>query len=146
MNIAVDMMLSLMVLLVWGYVVFLICVRLMERKTFWYTLAQTDDGFSFKYTLGVYAGRVIMIRDPLMVYPKLTVGVNGWECRFPEHYSYLDMCDHLQEFCKSIDPRTSHSKDVPIFNQVVNLKNDALISISGKIYTFDGANGQQLVV
>lgn len=142
----IDSGLTVLAWLLWAYVAFLVLVRLLERRTFKYDMAETEDGFSFKYTLGVYAGRVLMIRDSSLFAPRFTVGVNGWECRFPGHYTLRDMCDYLQEYCKSIKPGTSHCKDVPIFNQVINLKNDALISISGKIYTFDDSDSRQLVV
>lgn len=141
-----DVALTIVAWFVWVYVAFLVIVRLLERRSFKYSMAKTDTGFAFKYTLGVYAGRVTMIRDPLVTTPRFIVGVNGWECRFPDDFNLRDMCDYLQDYAQYIKPGTSHCKDVPIFNQVINLKNDALISISGKLYTFDDSDSRQLVV
>ena len=119
----------------------LFCVwsRYLELKGFKYSVVKTPTGLAFEYKLGVYGGRIDLIRDDTASEPQLSQGVRGWECRFPMSLTLKEMCGFISSAAVSLSRKGSHSKDLLIFNEVINLKNDALISMNGNIYTYDNS-------
>lgn len=134
-----DVTLNLIACVVIILAVFCVCSRYLELKGFKYTVVKTPMGLAFEYKLGIYSGHVDLIRDDTVGEPQLSQGVRGWECKFPSVYTLKDMCSFMSTAAMSLRRKGSHSKDLLIFNEVINLKNDALISINGNIYTYDNS-------
>jgi len=106
----------------------------MESKVYHYAIEQEQDGFKFSYRLGVYAGTIKLIKGATIEKPELINHVFGWECRFPPEYSTNDMIDYLSHCVPYCETCRSHSKDLMIFNEVVNKNNTSLTSIFGMIF------------
>jgi len=125
--------------LIWVVAIILMKARVMEMRQLEYTLMRSTMGLYFHYRLGIYAGKVDLLRDMNVNTPQITQGVFGWECRFPVDYSVLQMCEYIRWHVASLR-NVSHSKDMLVFNEIVNHKNDALISINGHIYSYDNSD------
>lgn len=132
--------LNLITFFLWLAVILVAFARYLEHKGLEYSVVRTPTGMYFKYRLGVFAGRIDLTRDDTVATPVMTQGVNGWECRFPGHFTLKQMCTFISLASGTIDTRRSHSKDLVIFDEIVNKKNDALISINGVIYTYDNSD------
>lgn len=130
-------MLNLLLTVVWALAGLLLVCRLRESRGFWFSLEQVPEGLIFKYQLGVYAGRVSLIRDPETKDPHLAGHVFGWECKFPVEFTNRDMLQYIAFQLPVAQKHKSHSKDLLIFNEVVNNHNDALVSINGQIFVYD---------
>jgi hypothetical protein len=133
---------DLVVTLVWLVAIVLLVVRHKELRGLLYGLTLTDDGLTFWYRLGIYAGTVTMIRDMDVKEPQLTGNVLGWRCRFPVRYTNKEMCTYIREYAPQCSDKQPHSKDLWIFNEVVNRNNNALISINCQIFAFDNSDGK----
>lgn len=132
-----EIALTTLAIVLWSLIGIGLIVRFMESRGFEYSLIHTANGMLFKYKLGVYAGCIEMKRDKNSVIPTITQGVNGWVCKFPLDYSLKEMSSYLNQQVAKTMQSNSHSKDLIIFNEVVNKKNDSLVSINGGIYLYD---------
>lgn len=136
----IDVSLNFIACVVTILAVICVCSRYLELKGFKYSVVKTPTGLAFEYKLGVYGGRIDLIRDETVVAePQLSQGVRGWECKFPTSFTLKEMCLFMSSAAVSLRRKGSHSKDLLIFNEVINLKNDALISMNGNIYTYDNS-------
>jgi len=137
-----ELIMNLITVMIWLAVVVLLVVRRKERRGLLYGLTLTDDGMTFWYRLGIYAGTVTMIRDAMVKEPQLSGNVLGWLCRFPVSYTNKEMCGYIRAYAPHCSEDTPHSKDLWIFNEVVNRNNNALISVYGQIFVFDNRDGK----
>lgn len=135
-NAMYDLFINAALVVVWGFVALLVVVKVKECRTFLYTLKLTAHGMRFKYSLGVYGGIVEVLRDPDVIEPIFQKRVNGWILRFPESFSQQDIYVHLLLNLGKIEQEGSHSKDLPIFKEVVIGGNDSLMCIGGHIYSY----------
>lgn len=140
MNTTVDIWLNVVLAVVMLIAAACVVGRVLELRGLGYKLQRTPVGLDFEYRLGIYAGRISLIRDDTVSSPQLTQGVLGWECRFPVYFTVKEMCDFIRLSSLKGIKKGSHSKDLLIFNEIVNLKNDALISLNGNVYTYDNSN------
>lgn len=140
MKTATDIMLNLFLAGVMIIASALVIARFLELRGLGYKLQRTPTGMYFEYRLGIYAGRIDLIRDDTVSSPQLTQGVRGWECRFPVYFTVKEMCDFIRLASFKDAKKGSHSKDLLIFNEIVNLKNDALVCMNGNVYTYDNSN------
>lgn len=140
MNTTIDVLLNLVMGVVMIIAAACVIARFLELKGLGYTLQRTSTGMYFEYRLGIYAGRIDLIRDDTVTAPQLTQGVRGWECRFPVYFTVKEMCDFIRLSSSKDGKKGSHSKDLLIFNEIVNLKNDALVCMNGNVYTYDNSN------
>jgi len=115
----------------------LIVVRSMESKGIRYSIEQDVNGFKFTYRLGVYGGTINLVRDITIKEPEISNHIFGWDCKFPPQYTNDEMFEYIRSYCPIGEECRSHSKDLMIFDEVVNHKNDALISILGVIFVYD---------
>jgi len=137
-----ELIMDLITVMIWLSVIVLLVVRKKERRGLLYGLTLTDDGLTFWYRLGIYAGTVTMVRDITVKEPQLSGNVVGWLCRFPVRYTNKEMCDYIRMYAPFCSDKTPHSKDLWIFNEVVNRNNNALISVYGQIFVFDNRDGK----
>lgn len=140
MNTAIDILLNLLMGFVLIVAVACVIGRFLELKGLGYTLQRTPTGMHFEYHLGIYGGHIDLIRDDTTMTPQLIQGVRGWECRFPVYFTVKEMCDFIRLSSFKNTKKGSHSKDLLIFNEIVNLKNDALVCMNGNVYTYDNSN------
>ena len=136
----VNLGLNFLTFCLWVAVALVAFARYLEHKGLEYSVVRTPTGMYFKYKLGVYAGRIELIRDDTVTSPTLTQGVSGWECRFPGYFTLKEMCSFISSASGNINKKGSHSKDLLIFDEIVNRKNDALVSINGTIYAYDNSD------
>lgn len=137
-----DPILNTLVTFVWLVALLLWVVRHMEVKGFRFEYNQIDNGLEFRYKLGVYAGTVRLVRDPDATEPHVVANVFGWEFRFPTSFTNREMLDYAHYCGPHCHKGQSHSKDLMIFNEVVNNHNDGLISINGNIYVYDKSDNR----
>lgn len=136
----IDVSLNLIACGITILALFCVVSRYLELKGFKYSVVKTPTGLVWEYKLGVYSGRIELIRDEsVTTEPQLLQGVRGWECKFPVTFTLQEMCQFISSAAVSLRRKGSHSKDLLIFNEVMNLKNDALISMNGNIYTYDNS-------
>lgn len=122
---------------IWLLIGLFVTVRFMEARAFEYSMNYTSNGLVFEYRLGVYSGRVEMVRDPNSVVPTIKQVIGGWLFKFPTDYSAKEMCLFTKRHIKKGLEAASHSKDLLIFDQVVNKHNSSLVSINGGLYCYD---------
>lgn len=137
-----DLVENILVAVIWAIVIVLLIIRHMEVMGLRFNLEQMDDGMEFSYRLGVYGGTVKLIRDLDAKEPQLTRKIFGWECRFPVKYSNIEMREYIRDYTPTDMEGHSHSKDLLIFNEIVNRKNYGLISIGGQIFVYDNRDHQ----
>lgn len=125
---------------IWLLVFLYVVIRLMESRAFEYSMRHTNVGLVFEYRLGVYSGRIEMVRDSNEVIPNIRQVMGGWKCKFPTDYSFKEMCLFVQRHITQGLEAASHSKDLLIFDEVVNKHNDALVSINGGVYLYDNSD------
>lgn len=135
-----DPILNTLTAFVWLVVILLWVVRQMEVKGLRFEFNQIDNGLEFRYKLGVYAGTVRLVRDPDATEPHVVPNVFGWEFRFPTSFSNSAMLDYANYCGPKCHKGQSHSKDLIVFNEVVNKHNDGLVSINGAIYVYDNSD------
>lgn len=135
-DIAMNALATLIVLVAVASVV----ARVMELRGLGYTLTKTPNGLHFQYNLGIYAGVIDLIRDDTVTSPQITSGVRGWDCRFPVYFTVKEMCEFIRITVRNMANKGSHSKDLLIFNEIVNCKNDALVSLNCNVYTYDNSS------
>jgi hypothetical protein len=128
------------VTIIWALVMLYLVIRFMESRAFEYSLRHTETGLVFEYRLGVYSGRITMVRDSNAVIPTIQQVMGGWKLKFPTDYSFKEMCLFAQGHIKRGMESASHSKDLLIFDEVVNKHNDALVSINGRVYCYDNSD------
>lgn len=139
MNDMINIALNFIMCVIVFVMTFCMVCRWLELRGFKYSVVKTPLGLHFEYSLGVYGGRVDLIRDDTVTTPQLAQGVRGWECRFPVTFTLKEMCGFVSSASASMQRKGSHSKDLLIFNEVMNLKNDALVSLNGHIYSYDNS-------
>lgn len=132
-----DIILNTTATVIWGLVLVLLLVRHMEVVGLRFKLEQVTNGMEFSYRLGVYGGTVKLIRDLEVKEPQLTRKIFGWECKFPVKYTNVEMREYVRDYSPADMEGQSHSKDLLIFNEIVNRKNYGLISINGQIFVYD---------
>jgi hypothetical protein len=133
-----DFVMNLTTAAIWLAIVVLLVIRRRERRGLRYGVSLLDDGMVFWYRLGVYAGTVRMIRDVNVKEPQLSGNLLGWDCRFPVCYTNQEMCQYIRSYGPTdLDENLPHSKDLLIFNEVINQRNNGLISIYGQIFVYD---------
>lgn len=132
-----DILLNGMVGVVWLMAGGLLIIRHMEKQGLRYDLERIPEGIKFWYSLGVYGGTVCLkrIADQEMV--QLTRTVYGWVCKFPPHYTNDEMCKYVAKHLPCMQSKGSHTKDLGVFNEIVNNKNTYMASINGGIYVYE---------
>lgn len=135
-----DPIMNSIAVAIWGFALMLFVNRQMEVKGLRYRLEQTPHGLEFRYRLGVYGGTVQLVRDVDTKEPHLAGNVFGWECKFPVAYTNPEMMEYIRAYAPQCNDGESHSKDLLIFNEVINNKNDGLVCINTKIYVYDNTD------
>lgn len=126
--------------ILWLIVLIYVVVRIMESRAFEYSMKRTENGLVFEYRLGVYSGRVEMVRDGNAIFPTYQQVMGGWKFKFPIDYTLMDMCLFTKGCIKKGLEASSHSKDLLIFDQVANQKRDSLVCINGAVFLYDNAD------
>lgn len=137
-----EPILNLLAAFIWLLALMLWTVRHMEIKGLRFKLSQIENGIEFHYKLGVYAGTVRLIRDPDATQPHVIDNVFGWEFRFPMTFTNREMLQYANDCRPHCHKGQSHSKDLIVFNEIVNNHNDGLVSINGNIYVYDKSDNR----
>lgn len=132
-----DLLLYAILALVWLTAGLLIIARHLEKQGLRYDIERIPEGIKFWYRLGVYAGDVMLQR----VADQETVSINrtvfGWICKFPTNFTNEQMCKYIASHLPCMTSAGSHTKDLGVFNEIVNNKNTFLTSINGGIYVYE---------
>jgi hypothetical protein len=133
----IDFTLNFVVVLTWCLVILLGVARRMESAGLRYHITKLSNGLEFWYRLGIYSGTVRLIREPEVNSPCITNRALGWDCKFPCTFSNDQMCKHIKCLLPDTTKGGSHSMDLLVFNEIVNQRNDALVSFNTKIFVYD---------
>lgn len=128
-----DIFMNLVLLLVYGIIFVLLAYRRLESKGMDYTFTKIQNGYAFEFLLGVYAGKVRVVKRPGCVLPWFIRHVDGWEIIFPMSYDDRQVEDFILQNNPPASKNTSHSKDLDIYREVVIKRNDRLHCVAGKL-------------
>lgn len=140
----IDFVLNLLVVLVWSLAVLLLIARRMESAGLRYSITKIDEGLEFWYRLGIYSGTVKLVRESHLAKPEINIRTLGWDCKFPGTFSNDQMCCHIKAFIPTTNAGGSHSMDLLVFNEIINRRNDALVSFNTQIFVYDNVDYKPL--
>jgi len=105
-----------------------------ERKPMKFSVDETPTGKVFSFSIGVYSGKIRLVRSADYQAPAFIRRFDGWEIRFPLCYSDEQMdffvLTHNPDFSKN----RSHSKDLDIYREVIIRQNSALACVGGAVF------------
>lgn len=130
-----DLITNILVLVIYGAIGLLIKMRLMESKGITYSLAYVKGVCTFKFSLGVYAGEVRIVRKPSCVLPWFVRRVYGWDVIVPTTYSEEEVNSFLLDNNPPSSNNAPHSKDLEVYREVVIRGNNELSCVAGTICT-----------
>jgi len=128
-----DIAANLLVWVLYVLIVLMLLRRHWEAKGISYSLTKVPEGRVFSFTLGMYAGKVRIVRRPSCVVPWFARHVDGWEIVFPMAYSDEEVDAFLLRNDPPYSGKTPHSKDLEIYREVMIHGNDALSCVDGKL-------------
>lgn len=130
-----DITLNFILLLLYGVIGILVVQRLMERRRFTYRVTRTSTGLKFEYSLGIYAGIVLVTREVSAQNPTIARKALGWEITLPIWYTDQDLSVYvMQTHPRLPSGHNSHANDLEVFRQVVLQNNDSLECIAGQLF------------
>ncbi|MNM18520.1 hypothetical protein D3C81_288130 [compost metagenome] len=119
---------------VYGIIVLLLLQRWMESLGIRYSFSEIPDGRKFQYSLGLYGGKIRLIRSVDCTVPSFIRRFDGWEIVFPQCYTDEQMDCYVMTHNPPPSKNTSHSKDLEVYREVVIRQNDKVLCVAGQIY------------
>lgn len=134
-QITYDMVINFILLLLYGMICLLVVQRVMEHRQFTYRVNRTPTGLRFEYSLGIYAGVVLVTREVSAQNPTIARKALGWEITLPIWYTDQDLSLYVMTtYPRLPNGNNSHANDLEVFRQVVLKKNDSLVCIAGQLF------------
>lgn len=128
-----DIIANLLVWMIYVLIGLMLLQRRWEAKGMEFSVTNIPGGRVFSFALGIYAGKVQIVRKPSCVVPWFVRHVDGWEIVFPMAYSD----DEVDAFLLCNDPpysrNTPHSKDLEVYREVMIHGNDCLSCVDGTL-------------
>lgn len=119
---------------VYGCIALLMFQRATEIRGIRYSFSEIPDGRLFQYALGLYGGKIRLIRSVDCTIPTFIRRFDGWEIVFPQCYTDEQMDCYVMTHSPAPSKNTSHSKDLEVYREVVIRQNDEVSCVAGKIY------------
>lgn len=118
---------------VWLMVALLVFQRWLESKGMTYGFEDLENGRLFSFQLGIYRGKIRLVRCPECRMPQFRRRFDGWEITFPMPYTDEQMDCYLLHHSPPPSNNTSHSKDLDVYREVIIKQNEGLSCIDGKL-------------
>lgn len=128
-----DVIVDLLIAVIYGVIVVLLIRRIMEARGINYSVARVSNGRIFEFRLGLYAGKLRLIKAPSCVRPFFSRHVYGWDIVFPPKYTEKEMDEFLLKNDLPDDGNPSHTVDLKVYREVVIRRNCDLSCVAGKI-------------
>lgn len=128
-----DIVVDLLLAVTYGALVLLVARKIMESKGITYSVKKITNGRIFEFRLGLYAGKLRLIKAPWCVKPIFARHVYGWEIVFPTGYTDKEMDEFLLKNDLPDDGNPSHSVDLKVYREVMIHRNCGLSCVAGKI-------------
>jgi len=133
---AYDLVSNALLLGIGATIGLLIFQRCMEAREMTYSVTAVPNGTVFKFSLGIYAGKVRITRKVSCVKPWFIRHVDGWEIIFPMAYGDDEINDFIMKNNPPLAGDRSHAKDLYVYREVMIKNNLALSCVNGRICKF----------
>jgi len=128
-----DITMNLIFLVVYATLGLMLFYKYLVSRDMDYTLVKIRNGYVFNFKVGIFAGKVKLIRKGGCAVPHFVKHLDGWEIVFPLFYTE----DQINSFIMQNNPpgskTASHAKDLEVYREVVIKRNENLHCMAGQI-------------
>lgn len=128
-----DVAMNFILLVVYAAVVLALIYRYLVSKDLDYELVKIRSGYVFSFKVGIFAGRLKLIRQRGCAVPHFIKHLDGWEIVFPVFYTDTQINSFIMKNNPPGSKTASHAKDLEVYREVVIKRNENLVCKAGQI-------------
>lgn len=128
-----DIGLNLVLLVVVAILVLMLFYKYLVSRDMDYTLVKIRNGFVFNFKVGIFAGKLRLVRARGCAVPYFIKHVDGWEIIFPMFYTDKQINSFIMQNDPPVPKTASHSRDLEVYREVVIKRNENLVCKAGEI-------------
>lgn len=128
-----EIAMNLIFLAVYAALGLMLIYRYLVSKDLDYTLVKIRSGYVFSFKVGIFAGKLKLIRQRGCAVPHFVKHVDGWEIVFPLFYTDKQINSFIMHNDPPVSKTASHAKDLEVYREVVIKRNENLVCKAGEI-------------
>lgn len=128
-----EITMNLIFLAVYTALGLVLLYRYLVSKDMDYTLVKITSGYVFSFKVGIFAGKLKLIRQRGCAVPYFVKHVDGWEIIFPVFYTDKQINSFIMQNDPPVSKTASHAKDLEVYREVVINRNENLVCKAGQI-------------
>lgn len=128
-----EIAMNLICLVVYAALGLVLLYRYLASKDLDYTLVKITSGYVFNFKVGIFAGKLTLIRQRGCAVPHFVKHLDGWEIVFPVFYTDKQINSFIMRNDPPGSKTASHAKDLEVYREVVIKRNENLVCKAGTI-------------
>lgn len=128
-----EIAMNLIFLAVYTALGLMLFYRYLVSKEMDYTLVKIRNGYVFSFKVGIFAGKLKLVRERGTAHPRFVKHVDGWEIVFPLFYTDKQINSFIMQNNPPGSKTASHAKDLEVYREVVIKRNENLVCKAGQI-------------
>jgi len=128
-----EIAMNLILLAVYAALGLTLVYRYLISKDLDYVLVKVRSGYVFSFKVGIYAGKIKLIRQRGCAVPYFVKHLDGWEIIFPIFYTDKQINSFIMQNDPPVPKTASHAKDLEVYREVVINRNENLVCKAGQI-------------